>query len=69
MAINLSKIQILILFIISIMVVSKFKNIDSTSIAVPYIHYTIPSDTTNCTYNGATWTKPNGQVWNGTSWQ
>ena len=70
MAINLTKIKILILFLlVSILLVSKFKNVTDISISVPYIHYAIPTDTTNCTYNGSTWVKPNGQIWNGTSWQ
>jgi hypothetical protein len=69
MAINLNKIQILILFLISMMVISKFKIINTISESVPYIHYAIPSDTTNCTHNGTTWVNPNGQIWNGTSWQ
>ena len=70
MAINLTKIKILILFLlVSIFLVSKFKSINNSSISVPYIHYTIPLDTTNCTNNGTNWVNPNGQIWNGTSWQ
>ena len=69
MAINLSKTQILILFLIAMIFISKFKEVNTVSVSVPYIHYTIPTDTSNCTYDGSTWTKPNGQIWNGTSWQ
>ena len=69
MAINLSKTQILILFLIAMIFISKFKEVNTVSVSVPYIHYTIPTDTTNCTYDGSTWTKPNGQIWNGTLWQ
>ena len=69
MAINLSKTKILILFLITMILISELKKQNTISVSVPYINYTIPSDTTNCTYNGSTWTKPNGQIWNGTSWQ
>lgn len=69
MAINLNKIQILILFLISMMVISKFKNVSTISESVPYIYYSIPLDTTNCVNNGTNWVNPNGQIWNGTSWQ
>lgn len=70
MAINLRKIQILILLIItSIFLLAKIKVADNVTMSMPYIYYNIPADTTNCTYDGTTWKKPTGEIWNGTAWQ
>ena len=32
------------------------------------LHYNVPSDTTNCIYNGQTWTNPLGKIWDGNNW-
>lgn len=70
MAINLNAKQILLIILsLYLLFYIKFTN---SALIIPNIYYSIPIaplDTSNCIYNGQTWTNPIGKVWDGYEWK